>query len=197
MLPTYWFIDNLMRYIGMSYYVGLSSAAALHGASHQQPQIFQVIISSQIRDIKVKGIKIKFFVKKNIKMNNLILDKKTETGIIKISNPSLTAIDLVKYVNKIGGWNNIATIIAELNEKIDPKQIIEITKNEESLSNIQRIGYLLEFLGDKNKSNIINKFLENKNTNPIPLDSSIPIKNNNLNNKWNIYINRDIEIDEL
>ena len=66
-LPVYWFLDDLMKYIGKQYYVGLLSAAALYGASHQQPQIFQVIVRNQMRDISVKGIKIKFFIKKNIK----------------------------------------------------------------------------------------------------------------------------------
>src|SRR5437867_5100803 len=36
--PASWFIDPLMRTIGQPYYVGLLTAAGLHGASHQQPQ---------------------------------------------------------------------------------------------------------------------------------------------------------------
>lgn len=41
--PPSWFIDELMRFCGRQYYVGLLSAAALYGAAHQQPQEFQVI----------------------------------------------------------------------------------------------------------------------------------------------------------
>ena len=36
-LPTVMFIDSMMKYLDKSYYVGLLSAAALHGAAHQQP----------------------------------------------------------------------------------------------------------------------------------------------------------------
>jgi predicted transcriptional regulator of viral defense system len=36
--PATWFIADLMRSFGQPYYVGLLSAAALHGASHHQPQ---------------------------------------------------------------------------------------------------------------------------------------------------------------
>jgi len=38
--PPPWFIDALMRFHGQPYYVGLLSAAALHGAAAQQPQEF-------------------------------------------------------------------------------------------------------------------------------------------------------------
>ena len=40
--PPSWFIDDLMLSMKLPYYVGLLSAAGLHGASHQQPQEFQV-----------------------------------------------------------------------------------------------------------------------------------------------------------
>lgn len=33
-LPASWFIDDLMRHLGQPYYVGLLSAAAIHGAGH-------------------------------------------------------------------------------------------------------------------------------------------------------------------
>jgi hypothetical protein len=39
--PASWFIDDLMRFLGQPYYVGLLSAAAIHGAAHQQPMVFQ------------------------------------------------------------------------------------------------------------------------------------------------------------
>ena len=47
--PPAWFIDDLMKFYGQPYYVGLLSAAALHGAAHHQPQEFQVITNLQVR----------------------------------------------------------------------------------------------------------------------------------------------------
>ena len=41
--PANWFIDDLMRFLKQPYYVGLLSAAAIHGAAHQQPMVFQVV----------------------------------------------------------------------------------------------------------------------------------------------------------
>lgn len=50
-LPPSWYIDDLMKALKQPYYVGLLSAAALHGASHQQPQEFQVFSDRFIRSL--------------------------------------------------------------------------------------------------------------------------------------------------
>ena len=46
MLPAYLFIDDLMKSLNKPYYVGLLSAAALHGAAHQQPMEYFVIVQT-------------------------------------------------------------------------------------------------------------------------------------------------------
>jgi predicted transcriptional regulator of viral defense system len=51
-LPPEWFIDELMKFLRQPYYVGLLSAAAIHGAAHQQPQEFHVVIPEALRSIK-------------------------------------------------------------------------------------------------------------------------------------------------
>jgi hypothetical protein len=58
--PASWFIDDLMRHMGRRYYVGLLTAAALHGAGHQQPMAFQVMADSAERDIEVGRVRIDF-----------------------------------------------------------------------------------------------------------------------------------------
>ena len=60
-IPPVLFIDDLMVYLDRKYYVGLLSAAALHGAAHQQPQDFFIVTSiPALRPISAKGAKINF-----------------------------------------------------------------------------------------------------------------------------------------
>ena len=67
MLPAEWFIDDLMSYIGRPFYVGLMSAAALHGAAHQQPQQFHVVTNGPSRSIRSKNrLAVIFFSKSGI-----------------------------------------------------------------------------------------------------------------------------------
>ena len=62
--PASWFIDDLMRHLGQRYYVALLSAAALHGAGHQQPMAFQVLSDTDQRDIELGRVRIEFHVTK-------------------------------------------------------------------------------------------------------------------------------------
>jgi predicted transcriptional regulator of viral defense system len=77
--PASWFISDLMSYIGLPYYVGLLSAAAIHGAAHQQPMVFQVITSKPVSEIRVGKVVIQFSMARNVAQMPII-EKQTETG---------------------------------------------------------------------------------------------------------------------
>jgi predicted transcriptional regulator of viral defense system len=64
MVPPDWFIDDLMKFLDQPCYVGLLSAAAWHGASHQQPQEYQVVVAKPQRSIRLANVNIRFFHKK-------------------------------------------------------------------------------------------------------------------------------------
>jgi len=91
-LPASLFIDDLMAYIQKPYYVGLLSAAALHGSSHQQPQEYFVVTQKPShRTIHAKGVTINFCIKSLLPSTGIV-EKKTDTGFITISGPELTAL---------------------------------------------------------------------------------------------------------
>jgi predicted transcriptional regulator of viral defense system len=60
-LPPVMFMDDLMEYLKRPYYVSLLSAAAMHGAAHQQPQVYFVCTTlPRMRGTQKKGIWIKY-----------------------------------------------------------------------------------------------------------------------------------------
>lgn len=60
-LPAAMFIDGLMKSLDRKYYVALLNAAALHGASHQQPQEYFIVTSYPVlRTTNRKGLKINY-----------------------------------------------------------------------------------------------------------------------------------------
>jgi hypothetical protein len=98
----------------------LLNAAAYHGASHQQPQEFFVVTGfSVMRPMQKKGLKLNYISKKEISATLLDISK-TEAGYLKISNPALTATDLIQYAKRVGVINRVATVLAELAERILP-----------------------------------------------------------------------------
>ena len=197
-LPPALFIDGLMKYLNKSYYDGLINAAAFHGAAHQQPQEFFVFTESAIlRPIQKKGIKVHFISISSV-YHPWLVDVKTEAGYLKVSNPLLTATDLIRYEKRIGGLSRAATVIEELSEAIDPLDINSEIIESFPLATWQRLGYILDVVLEKSvlAEVILSKLqLGNKNPYRIPLKASGEKKDFTVNEKWNIIVNASIETD--
>ena len=196
-LPASWFIHQLMNYLGRPYYVALLSAAAIHGAAHQQPQEFQVITDQSIRTIHVNELRIKFFKKGNIDIEKGVSQVKTENGYIDVSEPELTAIDLIRYVRGIGGISRVSTVLSELSEKIEPGKLVDAAQREKNLSYTQRLGFILDFVGFESLTSKLHAWLKEKKPPKTPLEPGQPYKNTDLNAKWQVLENTEIETDLL
>jgi predicted transcriptional regulator of viral defense system len=117
--PPEWFIDALMRNERRPYYVGLLSAAATHGASHQAVMEFQVVTDKPLPDIEAGRSRITFSYRKDIAAVSAgIEDRKTPAGYMKLSSPELTVFDLVRYPHSGAGLDNVATVLSELAERL-------------------------------------------------------------------------------
>lgn len=199
-LPPDHVVPLIMRHLKLEYYVGLLSAAMYYGASHQKPQIFQVVIEKQCRPIECGQTKIQFIVKKELK--NIPMQKKTvPTGYLNISSPEATAMDLFLYPKSSGGLNHIATVLAELVEELNADKLIELSKKLNEISWLQRLGYLLEAIEpfDKEKTDLIitklKEYINILDPKIVPLHWNSPIKGKEKNEAWKIIVNTTVESD--
>ncbi len=146
--PPAWYIDALMRREGQGYYVGLLKAAELHGATHQAVMEFQVITAKRLPRIRAGRSMIVFYFRKDMKAVTAgIEDRKTDTGTMKMSSAALTALDLLRYPQASGGIDNIATVLSDLRQEIDPEQLAALSAVVERPV-VQRLGYLLDHFDD-------------------------------------------------
>ena len=191
-IPPYLYIDDLMKSLNKPYYVGLLSAAALHGAAHQQPTAYTVITKSPAPR-NVDKLKILFF-SKQVFLQDGIIQKKTSAGYINVSSPELTALDLFDYIYKFG-INRIATVLQELSEEMKPSLLLKIADQYPSTAAIQRLGYILDRIVSSEKlSDVLWKVLNDKIFYPVPL-SPQKNKKGEIDNKWKIIQNMEVESD--
>jgi len=191
-LPPEWFISDLMKFIGQPYYVGLLSAAAILGAAHQQPQEFHVVVPKVIRSVKVANIRIRFFQKTCMELS-LSQELKTQTGFMRISNPAVTAIDLIAYASRVGGLDRVFTVLQELSEKLTAEMIVDAAKKEKQLSYLQRLGWLLEKAGYSNLVMQLADWIITKSPRETPLDPSLPRKSYSRDSRWKVIVNTEVE----
>jgi predicted transcriptional regulator of viral defense system len=198
-IPPVNFIDSLMKSLDRPYYVGLLSAAALQGASHQQPQEFFVFTDMPaMRAINKNGIKVNFLSLVHFPSNDLFEKIKTEVGYLNISPAALTALDLIYFESRIGGLSRAATVLSELVENIKPvdftNKILRIAKT----STIQRLGYIFEnILNRQDLADVLLKYSEQAELNfsKIKLDPSCESESFPVDKKWKIIVNTTIELD--
>jgi predicted transcriptional regulator of viral defense system len=192
MIPPTLFVNDMMEFLNREYYVGLFSAAALHGAGHQQPMEFQLMTQKPaLRNIHTQKLVLSFFTKSEWKQNQ-ILEKKTDAGYLKVSSPELTAFDLVQYHARIGGMNRILPILEDLLENIKPS-ILSKTAKTQKIPNIQRLGFLLDSIGSESLANPLSSLL-NINLKEVPLSLAHKRKTSLINEKWKIIENAELDI---
>jgi predicted transcriptional regulator of viral defense system len=193
--PPAWFIDALMQDWQSEYYVGLLSAAEIHGAAHQRPQEFQVVCDRQHRTIDISRYRIRFFKKWNVG-DVPLMDHKTPTGFMKVSTPEATALDLVRYYEDAGYYGNVVTVLSELANQMNAQSIVSAAKRGVELAVVQRLGYFLELVGKTKLADAVHNWLSTKSPRVTSLRTDLDSKDSPLNRRWLLYINEQVEPDE-
>ncbi len=191
--PPSWFIADLMAFHGQPYYVGLLSAAALHGAAHQQPQQFQVLTDRPLRPARAGRLQIHFFTKRHLRATPTI-DVKTETGSMRVSTPEATALDLVRYPASAGGLGHVATVLSELAEAVDGERLVAAAQGEE-LSVAQRLGFLLERVGAVAVAGPLGCWIAERRPRPVLLRPAAGSASTPRSSPWQVIVNQEVESD--
>jgi predicted transcriptional regulator of viral defense system len=193
--PADWFIDDLMRYVGHPYYVGILTAAAHHGAAHQQPQQFQVVSDVPFRPVKVGRVRIEFVKKAGVERCPVVR-LNTSTGTMAVGTPELTAMDLVRYVSHAGHLNNVATVLSELGDKIDPARLLEVVElTAVEVSVVQRLGYLLDKVGRCDVGASLAAWIEARAPRSVALQVGLPASGAPTDERWRVRVNTEVESD--
>jgi predicted transcriptional regulator of viral defense system len=193
-IPPEWFIADLMEYIGQPFYVGLLSAAVLHGAAHQQPQQFQVVTTRPLREIRTNNQSIRFFVKTGFEQTSRT-QVKVQTGYLPVSTPEATTLDLLRYARSIGGLDRVYTVFQELGEKVGPAKLVAAVKADGNLTYAQRAGWLLEKAGFEKAVEKLAGWLAKKHTIPVKLDPGQGKTGASRDDRWSILVNTEVEGD--
>lgn len=192
MPPIDWFIDDLMRSLDLPYYIGLLSAAALYGAAHQQVQRLQVIVPRQERPVELPGLSIRFFRKHDFPSTPL-QSHKGHSCVLPVSSPEATALDLVRYSRHIGGLDSVLTVLSELTESLRPEKLAAAATESET-SQIQRLGWLLDHLGQTSLADSLLAAMPVSKTLPrTKLDPTASRVRHTSRNRWRIVENTALE----
>lgn len=192
--PASWFLDDLMKFEQAGYYLGLLSAAALHGAAHEQPQEAQVVTDRQLRPATAGRNRLRFFLKRDVARTPTEAQR-TETGTLRVSTPEATALDLVRYAENLGGLSAVAAVLSELAERLDPNRLAEAAGAGVELSVVQRAGYLLDRVGAKEKTGPLADWLRGQHPRRSLLRAGPGPRRGRPDERWGILENERVEVE--
>lgn len=190
-LPADQFIPQLMQHLREPYYVALLSAAELHGAAHQRPQAFQVMVRVNRRAIVCGLVHVQFIARKDLERTPVI-EKNTPRGLLRVSSPEATALEIVGYAEHCGGLDNVASVLSELVEAIDPQQVVAAA----ALCPIawsQRLGYLLDIGGHTKLADVLNAHVQQHAHVVAPLVRAVPFAGAERIARWKLAANVSVE----
>lgn len=190
-LPPEQFIPQLMEHAGHDYYVGLLSAAEIHGAAHQRPQVFQVVVSTNRPPLRCGDVRVQFVARRNAKDAPTVVTN-TPRGHMKVATREMTAFDLVGYARHCGGLGNVATVLAELAEAMAAQALAGAAK----LSPIpwaQRLGHLLEIAGAASITEPLAGRVARLAREYVPLNPGRAARRCARSKRWRLILNEDVE----
>ena len=188
--PVFWWLDAFFKARQRPYYVGLLSAAAEQGWSHQAVQAVQVMTDHPMRPLVVGRLRVQFFVKKRM-LDVPTMPLAQAHAPLLISTPEATALDLLRYANRIGGVSRAAEVIQKLLERFKKSGLQKALLAESEASNIQRLGYVLQALGRPDLCDIVARHLPSRmatvlleKRKPIPLGAA-----ETISKRWSVKVN--------
>ena len=199
-VSPFYYINNLMRKIGRDYYVGLLTAASLHGATHQAVMTCDVMLPyPHISFSGHRNNQLSWHYRASIPME-FVERRKTDTGYMNVSSPELTALDLVRHSKESGGLSHVATVLAELSEKLDFRKSDGKALLTASGATVQRLGYILErTIGNSEVVEVLYDYWRKL----FPQSRSIPLIRDGVldkverNDRWKVLVNANFEVDDL
>jgi predicted transcriptional regulator of viral defense system len=192
-VPAAWFIDALMSHLERAYYVGYLTAAEIHGAAHQRPQVFQVVVDKDVRDRSFGRVRLRFITNRETgslpsKAHN------TPTGTMAVATPEVTAMDLASRPELGGALHNVATVLIDLakDRKLHDEELAKLAPRFPIAAG-RRVGWLVEQFTDV-RLEALASVVGSVTNESSKLDQHRD-RRGRIDRRWRVRVNAEVEPD--
>lgn len=193
--PPEHFLDQLMTWLGVPYYIALLSAAAHHGAAHQAPLRMQVMVPKARHPIRSGEVGVDFIVRADLE-STPVVTRTGPRGYLRIASAEATALELVGYDDRCGGLDHVATVLAELAEVLQPDALATAAALC-PVAWVQRLGWLLERVDQPSLAEALVPEVARRATVQTRLLPSASGKGAPRDDRWRLIVNTEVEVDDL
>jgi predicted transcriptional regulator of viral defense system len=149
------------------------------------------MVEKNQRPIECGSVRVAFIARKKVPAVP-VQSFNTARGTILVSTVEATAVDLAGYPQHAGGLDQVATILVELADRIDPKRLVDSAKTA-PLPWAQRLGYLLDRADAKEQASLLKAYVQENARDWTPLVPSARRARVRRADDWLLYVNVDVE----
>jgi len=189
--PADQFVPDLMAHLGLPWYAGLLTAARYHGAGHQAPMVFQVIVPRSRRGLACGGVRVDFVARHDMGATPVV-ERNTETGILRVASAEATALEVVGYPQHCGYLDNVATVLGELAEVLDGAALVGEARRA-PMAWVQRLGFLLTLVEAEGLASHLDAIVEERGAFTVPLAPWKEMVGAPRDARWRLAVNIEVE----
>lgn len=119
----------------------------------------------------------------------------TPRSVVRVASPEATALDLVGYPRHCGGLDNVATVLAELAEVLDPDELARVAERTSPTPWAQRLGHLLERVGPGHRCGPLAALVAERAPHVTPLSTRTSMRAARRDQRWRVAVNVEVEAD--
>jgi hypothetical protein len=187
--PIDWWLDDLMKHLGVPYYVGLLTAAQWHGSSHFPVMETQVVVPTNRDPITAERTVIRFFASAHVQETPV----ETRTNMwasVRVGTPAATLVDLAEH--RHFGADRLVMVTNDLLSKLTAADITAALNAGAHIQTAQRLGFLLERAHAPALADTVEQWIGRKRARTIGLDPSAPLTSH-VARRWKVSINTNLE----
>lgn len=185
-------VDAMMRHLGTGYCVGWLTAAALHGAAHHAPQVFQVATARHVRERTVGRTRFRFSQRSVSSIP--VVEHPTRSGAARVATIAATMLQIATDVELAGGVDNMAATVLGLSG-LDDFRVSDVAVLSQwfPATAVRRIGWVLERFDGRTDLDALQPFAR-RAVGPSRMDPSGPASGL-VDQRWALYLNRTVDPD--
>lgn len=166
-----WLDAYLSKTLKLAYYVGLLSAAEIHGVSPQAVMVTQVMVGKPRRTVRVGRHELVFHERARTEAMPTQWHE-TANGRYKVSTPELTAIEMVSRQQLVGGASRTFEVVQGLADSFSPEGLTMALDAVNEVPTAQRIGALLARADKPVLASLVRTWLHGKRIRIVSLSPS-------------------------
>lgn len=123
------------------------------------------------------------------------MEIKTPTGLMQVSTPETTVVDLVRFAKSAGHLDHVASVIAGLSDLLQTKRLLAAVRAADDIPNAQRLGHIFDQIQQRELADALYEHVKPRIARTQLLRPGRIANDAKEDTRWRIVVNTPLEVE--